>query len=114
MWPGRKSIPEIPVVARKPGRAPGEQQRDHVGKIMDGVGNQRQRIRGIAKNQLRNDEHRVERNACGKRESKIVRRMAVPGMAMPVRMVVVMIVMMGHAACDNRCGEQIRFDRSRL
>jgi hypothetical protein len=80
---------------------------------MNRVGDQRQRVRGVTENKLRADDSRVERNTDGKREAEIVGRMAVPGMAvsgmilsgmaMGVRMVV-MIVVVGHGARDNRCG----------
>jgi len=51
--------------ARKLRSTPRQQQRDHVGEIMNGVGYQRQRVRGVAENELRGDENRIERNAHG-------------------------------------------------
>jgi len=70
---------------------------------MNGVGYQRQRVRGVAENELRGDENRIECNARGKRKPEIVRRVAVPGMTVSVSMVV-MIVLMSHGAYDSRCG----------
>src|SRR5260370_3737063 len=89
--------------ARKPRGTPRQQQRDHVGEIMNGVGYQRQRVRGVAENELRGDERRIECNAHGKRKPDTVRCVAVPGMTVGVRMVVT-IVLMGHGAYANRCG----------
>ncbi len=65
---------------------------------MNGVRDQRQRIGGIAKNQLGNDERRVERSADRKRRAKTVRRVAVPGMTVGVTMRVGMIVQMMYRA----------------
>ena len=73
---------------------------------MNGVGYQRQRVRGVAENELRGDERRIECNAHGKRKPETVRRVAVPGMTVDGRMVV-MIVVMGHGACDNRFGGRL-------
>ncbi len=74
---------------------------------MNRIGNQRQRVRGIAKNQLRDHEHRVERDARSERKSEMIRRVAVPGMAVRMAMsvpvvvsmgMVMMVVLMGHGA----------------
>src|SRR5580704_10746455 len=85
---------------------------------MHSVGDQRQRVCGVAENKLGADDQSVERHTDGKRKPEIVRRMTVPGMTVPgiavpgmavsgmivgMRMVV-MIVVMGHGAHDNHCG----------
>ena len=56
---------------------------------MDRIGNQRQRVGGIAERQFGHDKRTIERNAGGESKAEIVRRVAVPGMAVRV---VVMIV----------------------
>ena len=73
---------------------------------MNGVRNQRQRVGGVAEDQLRNDERRIERGADGERPAEIVRRMAVAGvtmrMIMRVGMVVVMVVVIVRHSADSR------------
>ena len=59
---------------------------------MDGIRNQRQRVRGVAENQFRDDERGIERDADGKRAAEIVRRVAVTGMVMGMTMRVGMVV----------------------
>jgi hypothetical protein len=86
--------------ARQPGRAPCEQQRDHVGQIVDGVRDQRQRIGGVAKGQFGKHERRIERCTQGERDPEAIRRVAVPGVAM--RVAVIMIMMMVSHLGDNR------------
>ena len=81
------------LLLRKPRRAPCQQQRDHVGEIVNGVRNQRQRIGGVAEDQLGNDERGIERGADGERPAEIVRRMAVAGVTMGMIMRMGMIVM---------------------
>ena len=78
---------------RQPRRAPGQQQRHHVGEIVNGVRDQRQRVGGIAEDQLGDDEGGIERGADRKGRAETIRRMAVPGMAVGVAMRVGMIVM---------------------
>ncbi len=61
---------------------------------MRGVGDQRQRVRRVAEPQFSGNDQCIERDADGKREAEIIRRMAMPGMIVRVGM----IVMIGHAA----------------
>ena len=46
------------LLLRKPRRAPRQEQRDHVGEIVNGVGDQRERIGRVSENQFGNDEAR--------------------------------------------------------
>ena len=75
---------------------------------MNGVRNQGQRVGGVAEDQLRNDERRIERGANGERPAEIVGRMAVAGvtmgMIMPVGMIV-MRVIVRHSASMNFDGD---------
>ena len=75
---------------------------------MDGVRNQRKRVRLVTEHEFGCHEQRVERGAERKCEAEMVGRMAVPGMGVVVRMamsvamvmrviVVVMVVLLGHA-----------------
>ena len=92
----------------KPRRAPCQQQRDHVGEIVNGVGDQRQRVGGVAEDQLGNDERGVERGADRERPAEIVRRVAVAGVIMGMIMRVGMFVMMvivRHSASMNFDGD---------
>ena len=75
-------VPLRRLLLRQPRRAPCQQQRDHVGEIVNGVRNQRQRVGGIAEDQFGDDEAGIERGADGKRPAETVRRMAVAGMIM--------------------------------
>src|SRR5207302_3033393 len=60
-------VPLRRLLLRQPRRAPRQQQRDHVGEIVNGIRNQRQRIGGVAEDQLGDDERGVQRGANGKR-----------------------------------------------
>jgi hypothetical protein len=71
------------------GRAPGQQQPDHIGEIMRGVGHQGQRIRQITESQFGEYDNDVEPDPDGKRTVEIGRCVA---MAMAV--IMVMVVMM--------------------
>lgn len=75
-------VPLRRLLLRKPRRAPREEQRDHVGEIVQGIRNQRQRIGGVAEDQFRDDERGIERSADGERAAEIVRRVTVAGMTM--------------------------------
>src|SRR6266496_1932673 len=86
-------MPMRRLLLRQPRRAPCQQQCDHVGKIVNGVRNQRQRIGSVAEDQLGNHEGRVERGADGERPAEIVRRVAVAGVTMGMIIPVGMIVM---------------------
>jgi hypothetical protein len=101
------------LLAREPCRAPCQQQRDHIGEIVNGIGDQRQRVRGIAEHEFGRDEGHVERHANRKRGPEIIRRVAVPGMAVAVR-VAVMVVVMGHGALAIMAAGRSGFDRCRL
>ena len=82
--------------------------RDHVGKIVNGVGNQRERIGRIAEDQFGDDKRSIERGADGESPAEIVRRMAVAGMTMGMIMavgVIVMRVIVRHAASMNFNGD---------
>jgi hypothetical protein len=61
---------------------------------VDGVGDQRQGVGRVAKDQLSYDEGRIEQRTGGKRRAETVRRMTVAGMVVRVGMTVIMIVMM--------------------
>jgi hypothetical protein len=63
-----------------------------------GIGDQRQRVGRIAEHQLGHDEGRVERRAERKRGPEIVGRVAMSGMAMPVRMAGMMVGMIHGAS----------------
>jgi hypothetical protein len=73
--------------ARQPTRPPRQQQTDHVGQIVCGVGHQGERMRQVTKPQLGEYDHDVERDADGKRAVEARGRVAM-GRA------VVMVVMM--------------------
>ena len=93
-------VPLRRLLLRQPRRAPRQQQRDHVGEIVNGVRNQGQRVGGIAEDQLGNDERGIERGADGERPAEIVRRVAVAGVTMGMIMrvgVIVMSVIVRHA-----------------
>ena len=81
--------------ACQPSCGPCQQQRDHVGKIVNRVRNQRQRVGGIAETEFRRDESDVESNTDGECDAEMVGRVAVPGMGMVVG---VIVVVMGHFA----------------
>ena len=78
---------------------------------MDGVRNQRKRVRLVTEHEFGCHEQRVERGAERKREAEMVGGMAVAGMGVVVRiamamsvamvMRVVVMVVMGHGACDR-------------
>ena len=75
---------------------------------MNGIRNQRQRIGGVAEDQLGNDEGRIERGADGEGPAEIVRRVAVAGVTMGMVMRVGMIVMrviVRHSASMNFNGD---------
>ena len=75
---------------------------------MNGVRNQRQRVGGIAEDQLGNDERGIERGADGERPAEIVRRVAVAGVTMGMIMrvgVIVMRVIVRHSASMNFDGD---------
>jgi hypothetical protein len=59
------------LLLRQPRRAPRQQQRNDVGEIVDGVRNQRQRVGGVAEDQLGNDERRVERAPMANAQPKL-------------------------------------------
>ncbi len=101
-------VPLRRLLLRKPRRAPRQQQRNHVGEIVNGVRNQRQRVGGVAEDQFRNDERGIERGADGERPAETIRRVAVAGvtmgMIMPVGMIV-MSVIVRHSASMNFNGD---------
>jgi len=73
--------------------APGDQQSEHVAQVVGRVGEQRQRIRRQAVENLQCNEAEVESHADG--EYEVISRRH---MRMPVAMVVVMVVVVRHVA----------------
>ena len=70
---------------------------------MNGVRDQRQRVGGISEDQLRYDEDGIERGADRKGRTKTVRRVAVPGMVVTMRVrVIVMVVIVRQSAVIAR------------
>ena len=79
------------------GGAPGDQQAQHVAQVVHGIGQQRDRVRRHAIENLQHDERGVGGGADGERPAERGRRMGVPTMAaavvpMPMMIVVVMVV----------------------
>jgi len=74
---------------------------------VDGVGDQRQRVGGIAEGQFGDDEGRVER--CADREGRVkaLRHVAMTVMIVPVA-VVVMMVIVRHSADNRRLQRELR------
>ena len=79
---------------RQPQTGPGDGEPEHVGQIVAGIGEQRHRPGGHARQRLDADIGEVERDADGKGAAEIIRRMAVP---MVVVMPMVVMIMVAHA-----------------
>ena len=94
----------------EPRPAPRQQQGKHVGQVMDGVGNQCQRIGGIAEGKLGGHEHAVEHRADRKGPAEIDRRMVVAGVIVPVGMIVVM----RHQGNRSRWFRRPRYTRGKM
>src|SRR5260370_24643031 len=85
--------------ACEPDRAPRKQERKYVRKIVNRIGDQRQRIGDVAENQLRTDEQCVQHQSRRERRPEAEGYVTVWGVSVRARRI--MMVMMGHASATT-------------
>ena len=94
-------------------RKPGDDEAEHVGEVVAGVGDKRHRVAEIAEQRLCHDERRVERDADRERRAETRRRVSVATGSVAVTVIVrlgviVAVVMIVRAVGGSHRGMALR------